>query len=41
MKYPLKYNKNSKKENSMLVVAGVSERILKVFQLFGSLYWVI
>jgi hypothetical protein len=40
-KYPQEYNKNSKKKNSTLADVGVSERILNVFQLLGSLYRVI
>jgi hypothetical protein len=38
-KYSLEFDKNSKNENSTLMVVRVSERILKVFRFFGSLYW--
>jgi len=38
IKYSLEFDKNSKNENSTLVVVGVSERILKVYPFFGSLY---
>lgn len=40
-KYSLECNKNSKNGNSTLVVVGVGERFLKVFQNLGSLYCVI
>jgi hypothetical protein len=40
IKYSQKYGKISNKKNSTLVVVGVSERILNVFRLFGSLYCV-